>query len=970
MNWVIGWLVKGVYWVVGWRDEGHENNGGGEDGEGRGESGVLGRESGVSGRESGVSGRESGVSGRESGVSGREREVFEERFRVTGTRLQVFSYIAMGEPPSDFNRFAEEVNERIGRLRGRGYYVHNVGFRYISEENKVRHISIPTEEIDRRGLQEGIQRLNEESREIYSGSEEVQRMLGDSTLAYTYFDVIVRKIEGSGGGHMNKTFYTVKNLGREGECLISCVRYFAGGRKYLAKTAKKMTGLDKEVFTLEDVPKLERLYQTEVVIVQDDKEFVYTLNSSGDPIIMKNEAVVLYGNKSCPNRILYDEGHFSVITGEKSLSDMIMVSKQANEDVHQARGDKKHFYFFDFETVFDRYTGGMVPYACSVVKTDERGEIEDEKLFFDSPSDKVGVQFHNYMLGEAPGIGLRYLVGFNNSRFDNFLVLKYFPEASKVFLTNNSILKMSLFGMKTFDLCRLLNTSLANAAESFKCRFRKTRVDHVKVQSEYMLGRFDRLDADKMKEYVRNDVLTLKELFFKCRQVFKDTCDEEIEEHTTIASLSYKLFKKNNKKTQYTLPILNYEDDSFVRKATIGGRSQIFRKAHEVENELACVDVVSLYPFIMANRSFPYGESKVTTRYKRNKIGVYQVTIHKQPECKIIPKREDDGSLNWEYSGEIKCVLSSVDIECLKRNRARITVHEGIYWEKQSNGIFAHIEQMKQVKLQQDGYKKSGDSRYNPALRECTKLFLNSLSGKLIQRVYKKQRSLINRERDLDNFLKQTNNQVFHLTDGGLIVGEGEKKKLTPTMPSIYGILIYSYSRSFMYDFIIKRSQTKLAMDTDSLIFYFTEVEKGIISKRLFGDDFGKLKEEIKSEVGEGERGPYGIFVNKKCYSIYKYDKNNHLVVIKARFKGISKHDKLLGDPTMLVGKNLQQVSDIYNSLEPALGFNTYQKLINDETVHFLCSKILHSTLRLNIRQNFCTKTLAPRQPLRESFNI
>ena len=71
------------------------------------------------------------------------------------------------------------------------------------------------------------------------------------------------------------------------------------------------------------------------------------------------------------------------------------------------------------------------------------------------------------------------------------------------------------------------------------------------------------------------------------------------------------------------------------------------------------------------------------------------------------------------------------------------------------------------------------------------KLFMNSLSGKFVQKLYETVSVYIRNSNECDKFLQKTNNQRFYLTENGKIIGCGEKQKLVPKMPSIYGVLIY-----------------------------------------------------------------------------------------------------------------------------------------------------------------------------------
>ena len=214
----------------------------------------------------------------------------------------------------------------------------------------------------------------------------------------------------------------------------------------------------------------------------------------------------------------------------------------------------------------------------------------------------------------------------------------------------------------------------------------------------------------------------------------------DILNYTTLASLTYDTFKTVNKTSTNKIPAAETEeDDLFIREAIIGGRCQDFKVEFRVNDRLYCVDVKSLYPFIMLNSSFPIGRYKKTKAYRNDKHGIYSVKITKQPNIKIIPKRRDEGEdvLNWDYEGKMRCVLTSVDIECLKRHGGDIEFipqdnkdYIGIYWNDHTDNLFNnYLAPIKDEKTRQDQLAKADDPKYNPALRNICKLLLNSLSG-------------------------------------------------------------------------------------------------------------------------------------------------------------------------------------------------------------------------------------------------
>jgi hypothetical protein len=134
------------------------------------------------------------------------------------------------------------------------------------------------------------------------------------------------------------------------------------------------------------------------------------------------------------------------------------------------------------------------------------------------------------------------------------------------------------------------------------------------------------------------------------------------------------------------------------------------------------------------------------------------------------------------------------------------------------------------------------------------------------------------------------------------------------------------------------------------------------------GTEFGAVKEELLCHISECEKGPYGYFVDKKCYCIYKINKNGKKEEIKLRFKGISKDDKIIEDPSTLKNASISKLYDIYNSVKETLSIACYDKLINNRPLYVLCSRIKRSALTLSLTQNYCLKIIQPSGEITETY--
>lgn len=67
--------------------------------------------------------------------------------------------------------------------------------------------------------------------------------------------------------------------------------------------------------------------------------------------------------------------------------------------------------------------------------------------------------------------------------------------------------------------------------------------------------------------------------------------------------------------------------------------------------------------------------------------------------------------------------------------------------------LFACQLRFRDAKITQDVYKEHRKDLYNSALREVCKLYLNSLSGKVIQRNFEKVTQIIKNTNELNKFM-------------------------------------------------------------------------------------------------------------------------------------------------------------------------------------------------------------------------
>ncbi|KAI8574886.1 hypothetical protein K450DRAFT_264179 [Umbelopsis ramanniana AG] len=326
----------------------------------------------------------------------------------------------------------------------------------------------------------------------------------------------------------------------------------------------------------------------------------------------------------------------------------------------------------------------------------------------------------------------------------------------------------------------------------------------------------------------------------------------------------------------------------------------------------------------------------------RNKIGVYNVTIVSQPIPNIVPRKNDDGRLDWKYRGQIERVLNSVDIDCLLRYSADIVIHKGYYWESSESGIFNnYFDKLMAEKKRQDVYKSTNDKNYNAALRELCKLQMNALSGKLAQRRYENISMFIQNNKQRYAFENKVDKDTIKYYVGkNYIIAEGHRMRTSVQNPVIWGSLIYAYARTYMYDTVLSKVKV-YGMDTDSAFICHEDIVK---LGDIYGDEFGEFKIETQHHKA--------ILVAPKCYVFFNGDK-----IVKQRFKGVNtSRDKLIDEEM----KGINEIHNYYFDEHNHIGIDTYRTMLS-KNINILTSSLnkrIHASnkLPLSLMQRFSIK--------------
>jgi len=614
--------------------------------------------------------------------------------------------------------------------------------------------------------------------------------------------------------------------------------------------------------------------------------------------------VYRYEIPNAEHTIIYDtvNAHFDLMATQKpTLKNEVRIDRssniflgdnkifrpaQINYNAEVKYGNKYKYIFFDYETVIDfKHSSIMRPYSLSVIVLDEE-ELE-HLVALDEAKDLNGVNifrrancktFMGYDCNEGfiewftkESFNNTFcFVGFNNSNFDNFILLEgllnYKEErgmdadinVKNIFYNGSQLLNFKIDDRHSFfDIRKHLVGSLDANCKSFKinCCAKKS-FDHSKAQFLHQDNKLiDFITGnEELKEYNEFDVLATAVLFQKYRQALLNvptTAEyaKNLKDHTTIGSLVYKVFNDHTQKFKLKdkkgkpKPMfgkLSYKQYKDLQKHKIAGRVELFNGIQKILERMGSTDVCSLYPFVMAvlNCFYPCGEIVEVEDYQGDdEIGFYYCDIDQSNlKAQNLPKiyaRKGETENDWDYDGVLEnYLISNVMIGLLLKNGCKVVIKNGFIFERKlkSCEMFAFLLDMMKAKNQQDTYKGK-DPRYNPALRETLKLLMNSLSGKVIEGLHTEQTRDFDSVQEYEEIVMKAKNVNFINNIGNklFITYEMDEEELCKTQqrPIFLGVLIYDYAKRYMFE----NSYSKIGLkdlvytDTDASKFRYSAME-------------------------------------------------------------------------------------------------------------------------------------------------
>ncbi|HEY9704741.1 MAG TPA: hypothetical protein V6C58_20040, partial [Allocoleopsis sp.] len=338
------------------------------------------------------------------------------------------------------------------------------------------------------------------------------------------------------------------------------------------------------------------------------REYIGDINSILDVLNHgnKNKTIVYSNGHVEPldsiNRVIFCMNGLDVFTIRNDTIIRITQRKSSEENIINHKKEKldKIYSFFDYEAVLDLNVSGL-PFKEYSLAYWTISESELNKLVSSLKKNcdqdelllklKKSKQCNCFVGEECTKMYLEYLrklpnssivlVGFNNSNFDNFFILRelensYTTDKNEfdydVFYNKNSIINIKFFNrIEIFDLAKhLTNGSLKYYCESFKVQASKVDFDHCVAQSRYNEGTL--YEKEFMDEFIRYNLFdsvstgllfhaynsTINDIVFfrgfKKDHKLIDIGDKDLIQYKTIGGLMWKVMLKYWEEMEVKIP--------------------------------------------------------------------------------------------------------------------------------------------------------------------------------------------------------------------------------------------------------------------------------------------------------------------------------------------------------------------------------------------------------------------------------
>lgn len=708
---------------------------------------------------------------------------------------------------------------------------------------------------------------------------------------------------------------------------------------------------------------------------EDEKEQLERINNENE--LNEEDKYIIYDDINQhydiikDNKIELEEDIYLTASNKVIKNDLVIFTPQQikNNQIEEPKNIKFEYLFFDYETIIDfNYNNCMREYSLSILHLNKNELAELNEADKENNIEKVNeirknkcVTFLGYDCSEQfikwvnnnQDNKLYMLIGFNNSNYDNFILLDALLKeninniniengVSNIFYNNNSLLNFTFNGRHNFfDIRKHLTGRLKDCCKSFKINVcSKLDFDHNKAQKLHEENKLNEFinNNEELKKYNEFDVLATSILFYRYQESLINIditkkYGDNLFEHKTIGNIIYNVFQDNKQNKNIELPELNINQYQDLQKYKIAGRVEMFNGVQKVNERLVSTDVCSLYPYVMSvlNVYYPCGEIKETNKYIKDKIGFYYCDIDqsnlKNNNLPNIYAFKSETENDWGTQEILKdYLISNVMIDLLLKHNCKVDIKKGFYFTKKikSCDLFGFLLDLMKEKNKQDDFKNNNDGKYNSALRETLKLLMNSLSGKVIEGLHTETITEVDNIFEYEKIKKKAvKMNTINLINNKIFVSyEVEPEKILKKQRPIYlGVLIYDYAKKYMFE----NSYSKIGLnkllytDTDATKFRYSdflkwkeEINKNNIivphweevekvderykTHKIYEDNskvFGSFEDELK-EIESTTNEYYFYCLQKKSWLYGCENPINKKYKEKFRFKGLNPNSQLI----------------------------------------------------------------------------
>lgn len=406
-----------------------------------------------------------------------------------------------------------------------------------------------------------------------------------------------------------------------------------------------------------------------------------------------------------------------------------------------------------------------------------------------------------------------------------FLLENFFKnkiDVQSITMRGSLILSVKIKGLYKYHVLRdsiaLLPFSLKTLTNNFNVETKKGDYDHS----------LNRGYNEELAEYLKSDCLGLHQVLNK---FFNSELVRKAGRATTIASQAQKILQTYLKEPVFSP---NDEMNEYMREACHGGRTEIFKP---LGSKIYEYDVNSLYPTVMKAYEYPSGRAMNTTKFHKNKFGIYTVKV-KCPEIHIpiIPIKTDKKLLFPK--GEFTTTITSVEIEYAKTLGYKFKILKGVIFTKKERYFQDFISEL--YAMRQKAEKNTVDN-------VLTKLIMNSSYGKFI--IKKDKSNLVLNNQEGCSFYKE-------LKVGSETIELFEKPVTLNSFNHCgIGAFILAYARIHMHKLMHPIAEHVYYTDTDSI---WTDI------KLPSSNELGDLKLELPKNKSNKE------YYDKVCFLLPK----------------------------------------------------------------------------------------------------